>query len=106
MLVNGRPPDTIDALFAFLVAAVLAWLLVPARRAARPPDRRDGLPQRAQPAPGADAEARAGSRSSPGCSWPASLFLPMVPETRAILVGAAVIALVGCWTTSSTCPPG
>jgi UDP-GlcNAc:undecaprenyl-phosphate GlcNAc-1-phosphate transferase len=93
MLITGRP-DTIDAVFAFLVAAVLAWLLVPlAERLARrigavdyPKER--SLHQVPTPKLG-------GLAILAGVLVAGALFLPTVPETRAILIGAAFIALVG-----------
>jgi len=93
MLITGRP-DTIDAVFAFLVAAVLAWLLVPvAERLARrigavdyPKER--SLHQVPTPKLG-------GLAILVGVLVAGALFLPTVPETRAILIGAAFIALVG-----------
>ncbi len=93
MLVNGRPPE-IYALFAFGVAVLLAWLLVPlterlARRigAIDVPNERS-LHQVATPKLG-------GLAMLAGTLAAGALFLPWVPQTRAILAGAAVIAAVG-----------
>src|SRR5512133_573315 len=82
--------DTSDAIFAFLVAAVLAWLLVPfSERLARrigaidyPNDR--SLHQQPTPKLSGAAILVAGL-----------LFLPDDGQSRSILGGAAVIALVG-----------
>src|SRR5512133_3933842 len=86
--------DTSDAIFAFLVAAVLAWLLVPfSERLARrigaidyPNDR--SLHQ--QPTPKLSGAAILVAVLVAGL-----LFLPDDGQSRSILGGAAVIALVG-----------
>ena len=93
MLITGRP-ETIDAVFAFLVAAVLAWLLVPpAERLARRIGAVDLPNERslhAVPTP-----KLGGLAILAGVLVAGALFLPTVQETRAILIGAAAIALVG-----------
>ena len=98
MLVDGRP-ETLDALFAFGVAAVLALLLVPAaewlaRRvgAIDVPNERS-LHELPTPKLG-------GLAILIGVLVAGLLFLPDGPsqggdETRAILIGAVAIALVG-----------
>ena len=86
----------IDALFAFAVALVIAWLLVPVTERRRPPGRRDRLSARAQPAPRCPPPSSAAWRSSSAlvvamrrssCRW--------VAPTRALVAGAVVIAAVG-----------
>jgi UDP-GlcNAc:undecaprenyl-phosphate GlcNAc-1-phosphate transferase len=104
MLVNGRPPDGY-ALLAFACAALLAWLLVPLteRLAYRidaidyPNDR--SLHQVPTPKLG-------GLAILAGVLVAGVLFLPWVPQTRAILVGAAIIALVGVLDDVFDLPPG
>lgn len=86
--------DTIDAVFAFLVAFVIALLLVPvAERIARrvgaidlPRDR--GLHDVPTP-------KLSGAAILVGVQVAGWIFLPMDGETRSILGGAALIALVG-----------
>ena len=93
MLVDGRPPE-IYALYAALVSAVVAWLLVPvaegiARRIGamdHPNDR--SLHQVPTPKLG-------GLAILIGVLVAAVLFMPWAPLTRAVLVGAIVIAGVG-----------
>jgi UDP-GlcNAc:undecaprenyl-phosphate/decaprenyl-phosphate GlcNAc-1-phosphate transferase len=93
LLVEGRP-ETITALFAFLVAAVIAWLLVPAAEAIA---RRIG----AVDFPNERSLHTAPTPKLGGLAILIAvvvaivLFLPEVPQTRAILVGAGVIAIVG-----------
>jgi UDP-GlcNAc:undecaprenyl-phosphate GlcNAc-1-phosphate transferase len=93
MFVDGRP-ETIYALFAFGVAAVLAWLLVPvAERIAwrigaidHPNERslhRDPTPK------------LGGLAIFVGIAVAAVLFLPWAQQTQALLVGAVVITVVG-----------
>jgi UDP-GlcNAc:undecaprenyl-phosphate GlcNAc-1-phosphate transferase len=83
-----------DAVFAFLVAAVLAWVLTPltARLAVRlgavDEPRERGLSDHATPRLGGLAIFVATIVA--GAIW-----LPMIPEMRGILIGAAVITLVG-----------
>jgi UDP-GlcNAc:undecaprenyl-phosphate GlcNAc-1-phosphate transferase len=93
MLVNGRPSE-IYALFAFAVAVLLAWLLVPlTERLARKigaidvPNERS-LHEVATPKLG-------GLAMLAGALAAGALFLPWVSQTRAILGGAAVIAAIG-----------
>ncbi len=88
MFVDGRP-ETIYALFAFLVAAVLAWLLVPlAERVAWRigaidyPNERSLHDRRRR-------RSSAGWRCSSPWSSPTVLFLPWAEQTQALLVGAA-----------------
>ena len=86
MFVDGRP-ETIYALFAFVVAAVLAWLLVPlAERLAWRIGAIDFPNERSlhtDPTPKLGGLAIfVGSRS------PTVLFLPWAEQTQAMLVGA------------------
>jgi UDP-GlcNAc:undecaprenyl-phosphate GlcNAc-1-phosphate transferase len=93
MFVDGRP-ETIYALFAFLVAAVLAWLLVPvAERVAwrigaidYPNDRS----LHTDPTP-----KLGGLAIFVAVSVATILFLPWAEQTQALLVGAVVITVVG-----------
>jgi UDP-GlcNAc:undecaprenyl-phosphate GlcNAc-1-phosphate transferase len=87
-------PDTIDALLAFVTAAVIAWLLVPVAEAL-------AIRIGAIDTPG---ERSLHTTPTPRLSGAAILvavcasgavFLPWDEETRAILAGAAVISLVG-----------
>jgi UDP-GlcNAc:undecaprenyl-phosphate/decaprenyl-phosphate GlcNAc-1-phosphate transferase len=93
MLVDGRP-ETIYALYAFLVAAVLAWLLVPvAERIARRIGAMDFPNERslhAEPTP-----KLGGLAILIGVCASLVVFLPWSQETQAILAGAIVIAAVG-----------
>lgn len=86
--------DTSDAIFAFLVAAVIAWLLVPiSERVARRIGAIDHPNERslhATPTP-----KLSGAAILVGVLVAGLLFLPIDGETRAILGGAAVIAVVG-----------
>lgn len=93
MFVDGRP-ETIYALFAFGVAALVAWLLVPvAERVAwrigaidRPNERslhRDPTPK------------LGGLAIFVGIALATVLFLPWAQQTQALLVGALVITIVG-----------
>lgn len=93
MLLDGRP-ETIYALYAFAVALVLAWTLVPfTERLAwrigaidRPRDRSLHV----VPTP-----KLGGLAILVGVLVAGALFLPTVAQTRAILGGAAVIAAFG-----------
>jgi UDP-GlcNAc:undecaprenyl-phosphate/decaprenyl-phosphate GlcNAc-1-phosphate transferase len=93
MLVDGRP-EGIFALYAFLTAAVIAWLLVPfAERIARKIGAIDVPNERSlhtEPTP-----KLGGLAILIGILVAGILFMPLGPETRGILAGAAVIALVG-----------
>jgi UDP-GlcNAc:undecaprenyl-phosphate GlcNAc-1-phosphate transferase len=93
MLVNGRPPEGY-ALLAFVVAALLAWLLVPfAERFARRIGALDMPNERSLhevPTP-----KLGGLAILVGVLVSGLLFLPWVAQTRAILAGAVVIAVVG-----------
>jgi hypothetical protein len=98
MLID-RLPETIDALYAFLAAAVLAVLLVPlAERLARRIGAMDVPNERSihtTPTP-----KLGGLAILVGVLVAGVLFLPMGDgargdETRAILIGAIAIALVG-----------
>jgi UDP-GlcNAc:undecaprenyl-phosphate GlcNAc-1-phosphate transferase len=93
VLLDGRP-EPIFALYAFALAAVLAWLLVPpAERLAWRIGAIDQPRERslhAVPTPKLGGLAILIAVLIAG-----ALFLPTVPQTRAILGGAAVIALVG-----------
>jgi len=93
MLVDGRP-EAIFALYAFAVAAALAWTLVPlAERLAwrigaidRPNDRS----LHTEPTP-----KLGGLAILAGILVAGALFMPFGPETRGILAGAATISLLG-----------
>src|SRR4051812_11459987 len=93
MLVQGRP-ETISAVFAFAVAAGLAWLLVPfAERIAWKIGAIDEPNERslhATPTP-----KLGGLAILVGVEVAGLLFLPETQQTYAILIGAAVIAMVG-----------
>jgi UDP-GlcNAc:undecaprenyl-phosphate/decaprenyl-phosphate GlcNAc-1-phosphate transferase len=93
MLLDGRP-ETISALFAFLIAGVLAWTLVPLteklawRIGAIDYPRERSLHVVPTPKLG-------GLAILVGVLVAGALFLPTVAQTRAILGGAAVIAALG-----------
>lgn len=93
MLVDGRPEPT-SALIAFVVAAALAWLMVPtAEGIARRIGAIDYPNERSLhtvPTPKLSGLAILVAVVIGG-----TLFLPWVPLTRAILGGAIAIALVG-----------
>jgi len=93
VLVDGRP-DAIFALYAFLVAGVIAWLLVPAAErlawrigAIDEPNERS---LHAVPTP-----KLGGLAILIGILVAGILFLPLGPETRGLLAGAAAIAALG-----------
>jgi UDP-GlcNAc:undecaprenyl-phosphate/decaprenyl-phosphate GlcNAc-1-phosphate transferase len=94
MLLGGDPPDVLDAVFAFAVAATCAWLLVPltdklARRigAIDMPGERS-LHERPTPKLG-------GLAILVGVLVAGVLFLPWNSQPRAILAGAIAITAVG-----------
>ena len=93
MFVNGRPAE-IYALYAFAVAAVLAWVLVPAtEKLARRINAIDVPNERslhAIPTP-----KLGGLAMLAGVLVAGLLFLPWAPVTRAILAGAVLISVVG-----------
>jgi UDP-GlcNAc:undecaprenyl-phosphate GlcNAc-1-phosphate transferase len=93
MFVNGRPAE-IYALYAFAVAAVLAWVLVPAtEKLARRINAIDIPNERSLhviPTP-----KLGGLAMLVGVVAAGLLFLPWAPVTRAILAGALLIAVVG-----------
>jgi UDP-GlcNAc:undecaprenyl-phosphate GlcNAc-1-phosphate transferase len=93
MLTSGRP-DTIFAVYAFVVAAVLSWLLVPlAERLARRIGAVDYPNERSihrVPTP-----KLGGLAILIGVLVAGVLFLPLVEQTWAILAGAALIAAMG-----------
>jgi UDP-GlcNAc:undecaprenyl-phosphate GlcNAc-1-phosphate transferase len=93
MFVDGRP-ETIYALFAFLVAAVLAWLLVPlAERIAWRIGAIDYPNERSlhvEPTP-----KLGGLAIFVAISVATILFLPWAEQTQALLAGAVVITVVG-----------
>jgi UDP-GlcNAc:undecaprenyl-phosphate GlcNAc-1-phosphate transferase len=93
MFVDGRP-ETIYALFAFGVAAVLAWLLVPvAERVAWRIGAIDEPNERSlhrEPTP-----KLGGLAIFVGVAVALVLFLPWATQTQALLVGAVVITAVG-----------
>jgi UDP-GlcNAc:undecaprenyl-phosphate/decaprenyl-phosphate GlcNAc-1-phosphate transferase len=92
-MISGRP-EPIDVALAFLVAAAIAWLLVPlAERLARRLGALDYPNERsihAAPTPKLSGLAILVAVLVGGL-----LFLPWVPITRAVLIGAVVISLVG-----------
>ena len=92
-MMSGKP-EAIDAVWAFLVAAILAWLLVPlAERLARRIGAIDYPNERSihtEPTPRLSGLAILLAVLVAGF-----LFLPWVPLTQAILAGALVIAIVG-----------
>jgi UDP-GlcNAc:undecaprenyl-phosphate GlcNAc-1-phosphate transferase len=89
-----QPPDTLDALFAFLLAGILTMLLVPLtiRLANRVGaiDRPNERSLHDAPIPRLGGLAILVGVLAAGLIW-----LPWEGETRAILIGAVVIALVG-----------
>jgi len=93
MLITGRP-DALDGLFAFLLALVIAGLLVPiTERMARRINAIDYPRERSLhdvPTP-----KLGGLAILAGVLVAGTLFLPWVAVTRAILAGALVIAAVG-----------
>jgi UDP-GlcNAc:undecaprenyl-phosphate GlcNAc-1-phosphate transferase len=104
MLVNGRPPE-IYALYAFLAAAALAWVLVPAtERIARRINAIDVPRERSihsVPTP-----KLGGLAMLAGVLVAGVLFMPWAPQTRAILAGALLIAAVGVLDDVFDLPPG
>src|SRR4051795_13310919 len=93
LLVNGRPPE-IYALYAFAAAVLCAWVLVPATEwvahrinAIETPNERS---IHVVPTP-----KLGGLAMLAGVLVAGVLFLPWAPVTRAILVGAVLIAAVG-----------
>jgi UDP-GlcNAc:undecaprenyl-phosphate GlcNAc-1-phosphate transferase len=93
MFVDGRPED-IQALLAFLIAAVLAWLLVPvAERIAWRIGAVDHPNERSlhiDPTP-----KLGGLAIFVGTTVAMVLFLPWAEQTQALLIGAVVIVSVG-----------
>src|SRR5215211_1967489 len=93
MLLDGRP-ETIFALYAFLLAGVLAWTLVPlTEKLARRIGAIDHPRERSLhvvPTP-----KLGGLAILVGVLVAGALFLPTVAQTRAILGGAAAIAALG-----------
>ena len=83
-------PDTIDALFAFVTAAAIAWLLVPVAESLawrigaidRPRERSLHI---------APTPKLSGMAILVAVCVSGAIFLPWDEETRAILVGAAAI---------------
>jgi UDP-GlcNAc:undecaprenyl-phosphate/decaprenyl-phosphate GlcNAc-1-phosphate transferase len=104
MFVDGRP-ETIYALFAFGVAALGAWLLVPvAERLAKRIGAVDYPNERSLhevPTP-----KLGGLAIFVGIALALVLFLPWAQQTQALLVGAAVITLVGVLDDIFDLPPG
>jgi UDP-GlcNAc:undecaprenyl-phosphate GlcNAc-1-phosphate transferase len=93
VLLDGRP-ETIFALYAFGLAALLAWILVPvAERIAWKVGAIDTPNERSLHA--APTPKLGGLAILVAVLVAGALFLPTVPQTRAILGGAAVIAAVG-----------
>jgi UDP-GlcNAc:undecaprenyl-phosphate GlcNAc-1-phosphate transferase len=93
MLIEGRP-DALDALFAFAVALVISWLLVPlterlaGRVGAIDYPRERSLHQVPTPKLG-------GLAILAGTVLAIALFLPWVASTRALIAGALLITAVG-----------
>ena len=87
-------PDTIDALFAFGAAAVIAWILVPVAEAFAirigAIDHPVARSLHTEPTPKLSGAAILVAVCAAG-----AIFLPFDGETRAILGGAAAIAAVG-----------
>jgi UDP-GlcNAc:undecaprenyl-phosphate GlcNAc-1-phosphate transferase len=87
-------PTTADAVYAFLVAAAIAWLLVPYaerlafRIGAIDPPKERGLHDRPMP-------RLSGLAIFAGVEIAGWIWLPSDGETRSILIGAAAIAAVG-----------
>jgi UDP-GlcNAc:undecaprenyl-phosphate/decaprenyl-phosphate GlcNAc-1-phosphate transferase len=93
VLLDGRP-EPIFALYAFALAAVIAWLLVPP--AERLAWRIGAIDQpRERSLHGVPTPKLGGLAILIAVLVAGALFLPTVPQTRAVLGGAAVIALVG-----------
>ena len=93
MFVDGRP-ETVQALFAFLVAAVLAWLLVPV--AERIAWRIGAIAYPSERGLHTDPTPKLGGLAIfVGTSAAAILFLPWAEQTQALLIGAVVIVIVG-----------
>ena len=98
-------PETIEAPFAFAAAAAIAWLLVPLSEAIawrigaidRPRERSLHL---------APTPKLSGIAILIGVVASAAIFLPWEDQTRAILVGAIVIAAVGVVDDVFELPPG
>jgi UDP-GlcNAc:undecaprenyl-phosphate/decaprenyl-phosphate GlcNAc-1-phosphate transferase len=94
MLVDAGRPETIYALYAFLVAGGLAWLLVPvAERVAWRIGAIDTPNERSLHA--APTPKLGGLAILVGVVVALVLFLPWEEQTQAILVGAVVISVVG-----------
>ena len=93
MLVDGRP-EPIYALYAFLAAGIVAWVLVPlAERIAwriGAVDQPNERSLHAVPTP-----KLGGLAIFIGIGVALALFLPWAEQSQALLVGAAVITLVG-----------
>jgi UDP-GlcNAc:undecaprenyl-phosphate GlcNAc-1-phosphate transferase len=93
VFVNGRPAE-IYALYAFAVAAVLAWVLVPLTEKLAYRIKAIDIPNErslhVKPTP-----KLGGLAMLAGVVVAGLLFLPWAPVTRAILAGALLIALVG-----------
>lgn len=93
MFVDGRP-ETIFALFAFLVAAVLAWLLVPV--AERIAWRIGAIDYPNERSLHTDPTPKLGGLAIfVAISVATILFLPWAEQTQALLAGAVVITVVG-----------
>lgn len=98
-------PETIDALFAFLTAGLVAWLLVPLaellawRVGAIDHPRERSL--HVAPTP-----KLSGVAILIGVGAAVAIYLPWDEQTRAILLGAVVISLVGMVDDIIDLPPG
>jgi UDP-GlcNAc:undecaprenyl-phosphate GlcNAc-1-phosphate transferase len=90
---NGRP-ETIFALFAFALAALVAWFLVPFTE--KLAGRVGAIDHPSERSLHSEPTPRLGGLGIlAGVLVSGILFLPLAAESRAILGGAAIIALVG-----------
>ena len=92
---HAHGPTTTDAVFAFLVAAAIAWLLVPYAERLAFRIGADRLPEGAQPARPADAAALRPRDLRRDRGRGLDLAALATARRRSILLGAAAIAAVG-----------